>query len=116
MIFLGVVLGIMAYMYLGIVYCVYKEYKKQATVNNVVDETKLKSLLKNDLKRNILYVVGGIILAIFAMACLKNGFTQKSSTHSKGDSLTKGEPWRDLGTSEKEYMDTYKYIKKHGTK
>lgn len=51
-------------------------------------------------------IIGGIM-------CFNNIDTGSSKSKNSG---VKSRPWEDLGVSQKEYMDTYKYIKSHGTK
>lgn len=73
MIFLGVILGVIAFFLFSGVYSDYNKFKIQSSVNNVVDKTKLKQCYKGDtLKGTIICIVIGCAFAIGGMACIMN--------------------------------------------
>lgn len=73
-------------------------------------EKNNNSTQKQDNSKAIIYIIS-IIIAIVALI---SGFSGSSSKPKS--STVKGRPWEDLGTSQKEYMDAYKYVKSHSIK
>lgn len=117
MIFLGVVLGVIAHFFFWTIREDYKKFKTSTAINGQIDKTKLKQFYSGDtLKGTILCIVIGSAFTIGCLACLSSSFSSNSTSPKSNSSGIKGRPWEDLGTSQKEYMDAYKYQKSHGTK
>ena len=101
-----------------------EELKKQVEISNGLNEyekEELKDIItrsissnRKTIKNRILVIVAIVIFLIVVMSnggSNSNNSSSSNSSSSSSSSGPKGEPWKELGVSKKEYMEIYNKIK-----
>lgn len=100
-------LPIVAYIVLSVIfYSPIRKVKKEIKVK-VKEYPEIKAKYKK-FKRNNFVLAVIIIIIVVMLISFFNSSSGSSSSSSSSD-----EPWKELGVSKSEYMETYKYIKDH---